>query len=230
MARRSSSSMVVLALLGIDRWTPYELVQHLKRSMIHHIWPRAESKVYEEPKRLVAAGHAQATVDRQNPRRTRYSISPEGRRVLARWVAEPGTGVRFESEGALKVLFAENGTREDLLATVDAMRRDALADVARVAGTLEFVLTEGPPYPGRIHQSVLVMDLVLRITTAVADWADATERRVAGWPDLTADDAMRRAAIDLVRDLRERATAADRPRAAAHCPSGEQVVDGQAGG
>ena len=48
--------MVVLALLGIDRWTPYELVRHLKRSMIHHIWPRAESKVYEEPKRLVAAG------------------------------------------------------------------------------------------------------------------------------------------------------------------------------
>jgi DNA-binding PadR family transcriptional regulator len=207
MARRSSSSMVVLALLGIDRWTPYELVQHLKRSMIHHIWPRAESKVYEEPKRLVAAGHAKASVDRADPRRTRYTISPQGRRVLARWVAEPGTGVRFESEGALKVLFAENGTKDQLLATIDAMRRDALADVARVGGTLDFVLTDGPPYPGRIHQSVLVMDLVLRITTAVTEWADATEQRVAGWRDLAPDDAMRAAAIDLVRELHERATA-----------------------
>jgi PadR family transcriptional regulator, regulatory protein AphA len=224
MARRSSSSMVVLALLGIDRWTPYELVQHLKRSMIHHIWPRAESKVYEEPKRLVAAGHAKASVDRGNPRRTRYTISARGRRVLARWVAEPGTGVRFESEGALKVLFAENGTKEQLLATIDAMRAEALADVARVKGTLEFVLTDGPPYPGRIHQSVLVMDLVLRITTAVAEWADATERRVAGWPDLTPDDAMRAAAIDQVRHLHERAWAAARR------PSAEQVVDGDAGG
>jgi len=207
MARRSSSSMVVLALLGIDRWTPYELVQHLKRSMIHHIWPRAESKVYEEPKRLVAAGHAKASLDRAQPRRTRYTISPQGRRVLARWVAEPGTGVRFESEGALKVLFAENGTKGQLLATIDAMRREALADVARVAGTLDFVLTDGPPYPGRIHQSVLVMDLVLRITTAVTEWADATEERVAGWPDLAPDDAMRLDAIDLVRELHERATA-----------------------
>jgi DNA-binding PadR family transcriptional regulator len=207
MARRSSSSMVVLALLGIDRWTPYELVRHLKRSMIHHIWPRAESKVYEEPKRLVAAGHAKASVDRADPRRTRYTISPQGRRVLARWVAEPGTGVRFESEGALKVLFAENGTKDQLLATIDAMRRDALADVARVGGTLDFVLTDGPPYPGRIHQSVLVMDLVLRITTAVTEWADATEQRVAGWRDLAPDDAMRAAAIDLVRELHERATA-----------------------
>lgn len=224
MARRSSSSMVVLALLGIDRWTPYELVQHLKRSMIHHIWPRAESKVYEEPKRLVAAGHAKASVDRGNSRRTRYTISAQGRRVLARWVAEPGTGVRFESEGALKVLFAENGTKEQLLATIDAMRGEALADVARVKGTLEFVLTDGPPYPGRIHQSVLVMDLVLRITTAVTEWADATEKRVAGWPDLTPDDAMRAAAIDQVRDLHGRA------RAAARGPSAEQVVDRHAGG
>ena len=47
MAKRSSSSMAVLALLGIDRWTPYELVQHMKRSTIHYIWPRAESKMYE---------------------------------------------------------------------------------------------------------------------------------------------------------------------------------------
>lgn len=207
MARRSSSSMVVLALLGIDRWTPYELVQHLKRSMIHHIWPRAESKVYEEPKRLVAAGHAKASVDREDPRRTRYTISAQGRRVLSQWVAEPGSGVRFESEGALKVLFAENGTKRQLLATIDSMRHETLADVARVAATLELVLSAGPPYPDRIHQSVLVMDLVLRITTAVTEWADVTEQRVESWPDLSPDDAMRAAAMDLVRQLHGRATA-----------------------
>jgi hypothetical protein len=119
--------------------------------------------------------------------------------------------VRFESEGALKVLFAENGTKQQLLATIVAMRREALADVARVAGTLEFVLTDGPPYPGRIHQSVLVMDLVLRITSAVGEWADTTEQRVAGWPDLTPDDTMRAAAIDLVRELHERASGQLRP-------------------
>jgi PadR family transcriptional regulator AphA len=199
--------MVVLALLGIDRWTPYELVRHLTRSMIHHIWPRAESKVYEEPKRLVAAGHAKATIDRKEPRRTRYTISAQGRRVLAEWVAEPGSGVRFESEGALKVLFAEYGTKQQLLATIDSMRHEALADAARVVGTLEFVLTEGPPYPDRIHQSVLTMDLVLRITAAVIEWADVTEARVDDWPDLKPDNAMRTAAMDLVAELHKRATA-----------------------
>ena len=207
MARRSSSSMVVLALLGIDRWTPHELVRHLTLSMIHHIWPRAESKVYEEPKRLVAAGHAKATVDRNDPRRTRYTISAQGRRVLAQWLAEPGTGVHFESEGALKVLFAENGTKQQLLATVDSMRHDALGDVAHVVAALEFVMTQGPPYPDRIHQSVLVQDLVLRINAAVIEWADLTEQRVGGWPDLKPDDAMRAAAMDLVHELHQHATA-----------------------
>jgi PadR family transcriptional regulator AphA len=179
--------MVVLALLGIDRWTPHELVRHLTLSMIHHIWPRAESKVYEEPKRLVAAGNATATV------------------------AEPGTGVRFESEGALKVLFAENGTKQQLLATLDSMRHEALDDVARVVAALEFVMTQGPPYPDRIHQSVLVQDLVLRISTAVIEWADLTEQRVDGWPDVRPDDAMRAAAIDLVHELHHRATAIAAP-------------------
>jgi hypothetical protein len=146
-------------------------------------------------------------VDREDPRRTRYTISAAGRRLLAQWVAEPGTGVRFESEGALKVLFAENGTKRQLLATIDSMRGEALDDVARVGATLEFVLTDGPPYPDRIHQSVLVMDLVLRITTAVTEWADVTEQRVESWPDLSPDDAMRAAAMDLVRQLHGRATA-----------------------
>jgi len=211
--------MVVLALLGIDRWTPYELVRHLKLSMIHHIWPRAESKVYDEPKRLVAAGCATATVDRKNPRRTRYTITAQGRRVLSQWVAEPGAGVRFESEGALKVLFAENGTKQQLLATVESMRHEALADVSRVVAALDLVLTKGPPYPHRIHQSVLVHDLVVRITAAVIEWADLTEQRVNGWQDLKPDDAMRAAAMDLVRELRERVTTITAPHVDTQRPS-----------
>ena len=109
--------------------------------------------------------------------------------------------MRFESEGALKVLFAEYGTQQQLLATIDSMRHEALGDVARVDAALELVMTQGPPYPDRIHQSVLVQDLVLRINTAVIEWADLTERRADGWPDLKPDDAMRAAAIDLVHEL-----------------------------
>ena len=68
-------------------------------------------------------------------------------------------------------------------------------------------MTQGPPYPDRIHHSVLIQDLVLRINAAVIEWADLTEQRVDGWPDLKPDDTMRAAAIDLVHQLRRRAGA-----------------------
>jgi PadR family transcriptional regulator, regulatory protein AphA len=207
MAKRSSSSMAVLALLGIDRWTPYELVQHMKRSTIHYIWPRAESKMYEELKRLASVGYARTTADHNDPRRTRYAITPAGRRVLSRWVAEPGSGVFFESEGALKVLFAENGTKQQLLATIESMQAQALAVLDRRTRVSDEVLRDGPPYPDRIHQSVLIFDLVDRLTSAVVEWADFAAARVANWSSLAPDRATRADAIRLVADIRDQAAA-----------------------
>jgi DNA-binding PadR family transcriptional regulator len=207
--------MAVLALLGIDRWTPYELVQHMKRSTIHLIWPRAESKIYEEIKRLVTAGQATATADRNDPRRTRYAISPAGRRLLRTWVAEPGSGVVFESEGALKVLFAEYGTKEQLLATISSMRDHALGVLDRRSRVFADVGRDGPPFPDRIHQSVMVFDLVDRLTSAVVEWADWAAARVDGWSSLTPDAAMRADAMRHVADIRDRAATlvAAHPRA-----------------
>jgi DNA-binding PadR family transcriptional regulator len=210
--------MALLALLGIDRWTPYELVQHMKRSTIHYIWPRAESKMYEELKRLATAGYATATPDRNDPRRMRYAITPAGRRLLSRWVAEPGSGVFFESEGALKILFAENGTKEQLLATINSMRAHALAILEHRARVFEEVVRDGPPYPDRIHQSVVIFDLVDRLTSAVVEWADFATARVGSWSSLAPDRATRADAMRLVADIGERATAvvaAHQPTAAA---------------
>jgi DNA-binding PadR family transcriptional regulator len=199
--------MAILGLLGIDRWTPYELVQHMKRSTIQYIWPRAESKIYEEPKRLLASGYASKTADQGDPRRTRYGISPAGRHVLHEWLDRPGGGVSFESEGALKILFAENGTKEQLLATISAMRADALVHLGRRADVFDEVSRDGPPYPDRIHQSALVFELVQRLHTTVVEWSDFADERARQWPTLVPDEHMRSEALRLVHDLRDRARA-----------------------
>ena len=67
--------------------------------------------------------------------------------MLSRWVAEPGSGVFFESEGALKVLFAENGTKEQLLATINSMRAHALASsiAAHVCSTKSYAMVRRIP-------------------------------------------------------------------------------------
>jgi len=57
----TTTSYAILGLLAIQPWSTYELAQLMKRSM-HFFWPRAESNLYAEPKRLVEAELATAEV------------------------------------------------------------------------------------------------------------------------------------------------------------------------
>ena len=59
-AGRTTTSYAVLGLLSVRTWTTYELAKQVRRRL-HWFWPRAERKLYDEPKRLVAAGLATAS-------------------------------------------------------------------------------------------------------------------------------------------------------------------------
>jgi hypothetical protein len=119
-------------------------------------WPRAESRLYGEPKKLVAHGLASATEDRvgRHPR-TVYAIIPAGRRALAEWIRTPGTGPQLELEELIKVFFAEHGTRDDLLATIGRVH-DWVDDT--VAGWTEIApayLHGKGPFPQRLPWLIL---------------------------------------------------------------------------
>ncbi|MGB8791121.1 MAG: hypothetical protein WCD33_06285, partial [Mycobacterium sp.] len=49
------TSFAILGLLAIQPLTTYELAQQMDRT-VSWFWPRAASMVYEEPKKLAAAG------------------------------------------------------------------------------------------------------------------------------------------------------------------------------
>src|SRR6267142_5240806 len=86
----TTTSYAILGLLAVKPWTTHELVLQVDKSM-RRMWPRAQSKLYEEPKKLVAHGYARATDDSVGRRRrTRYTITAKGRRALAAWVAGAG--------------------------------------------------------------------------------------------------------------------------------------------
>lgn len=59
----TTTSFAILGLLAIQPWSTYELAQLMRRSL-QFVWPRAESNLYAEPKRLVDAGLATAEVER----------------------------------------------------------------------------------------------------------------------------------------------------------------------
>ena len=51
----TTTSYAILGLLAVKPWATYDLAKQLQRSL-HFFWPRAESNLYAEPKRLVEAG------------------------------------------------------------------------------------------------------------------------------------------------------------------------------
>ena len=55
----TTTSYAILGLLAIQPWPTYELAKQMRRSL-HYVWPRAESNLYAEAKRLVEGGLAQA--------------------------------------------------------------------------------------------------------------------------------------------------------------------------
>ena len=77
-----TTSYAVLGLLSVKPWSSYELTQQMDRSL-GRFWPRAVSKLYEEPKKLVDHGLARASAERNGQRsRTVYAITERGRQEL----------------------------------------------------------------------------------------------------------------------------------------------------
>jgi len=181
------TSFALLGLLAMKPWTTYELAQQMDRTL-SRFWPRARSKLYVEPKKLVAHGLARASKDAVGRRsRTVYSITPKGRRALAAWVAQPGAGPVLEFEQLLKVFFAENGTRDDVLRTL----RDLRAWVhVRTLVNVEVARSyqEGRGlFPERAAITTVVgrfLDDFLESLDRWAEWATAV---VEAWPECPRD-------------------------------------------
>ena len=115
---RTTTSYAILGLLAVRPWTTYELAKQVRRSL-NWFWPRAERKLYDEPKRLVADGLATATEGFTGRRkRTTYAITAEGRAELARWLGEPSAPPTYEFEAMVRVFFADAGDLDQLRATL----------------------------------------------------------------------------------------------------------------
>ena len=201
----TTTSYAILGLLAVKPWSTYELTQQMERSL-GHMWPRAASKLYEEPKKLVNQGLARASEDRVGRRpRTVYSITAKGRRALADWLHEPGEGPVLEWEQLVKVFFSDNGTKADALATIDAARQWAQGRSAQTAAVGHQYLDQGGPFPERSAQTNVSVRFLIDFYALVADWARWAHAIVDTWPG-----DPRQAVIDeaITRENVERADAA----------------------
>ena len=91
--------------------------------------------------------------------------------------------IHHHSYLAAKVLFAEQGTKEQLLATLRSVREQAEQTLAEHKALAVDLVQTGGPFPDRLHINELVFKFMWEQTETVIRWATWAEREVAGWPD-----------------------------------------------
>ena len=177
----TTTSHALLGLLNVKPWTTYELAKQVQRSL-GWFWPRAERKLYEEPKRLVEAGLATATEQRTGKRpRTVYAITTAGRKALRDWLGERPAPPSLEFEAMIKVFFADGGTLEQLRRTLAEVESTAVARRAELRAMID-ASREGPyEFASRRGVNALALRFQIDHEELQIRWARWAREQVATW-------------------------------------------------
>jgi PadR family transcriptional regulator AphA len=167
---------------------------------LHWFWPRAESVLYSETKRLAELGLARtdSAPGRRGRPQTVYSITDEGRAALQAWLREAPGRLSLHFESLLRVHLAPYGRKEDLIRALESARAEAeeLLRTAIVVGT-EFV--EGRhQFQDQVHLRAILFDYLWRFGLTTYAWAQGWIERVEEWPDLRLRRRVRSDAIRLI--------------------------------
>ena len=177
----TTTSYAILGLLRIKPWTTYELAKQVQKGL-GWFWPRAERKLYDEPKNLVALGLASATEEHTGNRpRTMYAITPAGKRALRSWLGQAPEPPAFEFEGMVKVFFADGGTIDQLRATLVAIEDAARARIAELRSMIDAARTPSYEFTDRWPINALGLRFELDHEAQIAEWAAWAREQVATW-------------------------------------------------
>lgn len=178
----TTSSYAVLALLYLKPWTGYELTQQAQRSL-RYAWPKSERLLYLEPKKLVELGFATSHQEKSGGRtRNVYTITATGRQALGEWTSTQTQPPRLEIEALLRLLFADHGSREDLLRVLDEFESDIDEHHQAIVELMASYLDGEHPFPNRAHLSVLFATFQIEIFKTIERWIEFARDEVDEWP------------------------------------------------
>lgn len=158
-AKLTATSFALLSLLSRRDWSAYELNRHMQQSTITVFWPRAQSHVYSEPKKLATHGLVSSREEVLNGReRTVYQITDKGREALRRWLAEADERplMVMQSPAILKFLHADASSVASMQQQLRSMLDATEAEIKEAEAGIRAVLARydgedsvvGMPYNG----------------------------------------------------------------------------------
>src|SRR5919201_353760 len=183
----TTTSYAVLAQLAVRPWSTYELARQRGR-YFRYVWPRAESAIYREVKRLDAMGLVAAKREYVGKRpRTVHWITGAGRQVLRAWLATPVSPFAMDFEAMLRLFIAPLGTKQQLEATLEQVRGDA-QEMLRFGGAVKQEFLEGRAVlQDQAYLRALAVDFFISLLTTVDGWAERTLAEIQRWEDLSPD-------------------------------------------
>jgi len=187
VSKPTISSYAVLSLLAIRPWTGYGLTNQATRSL-RFAWPKSERLLYSEPKKLVELGWASTHKERIGERsRNVYEITDAGRSALADWTGTRPQPPQLEAEALLRILFADQGTVEEMRQSLETLSSDAAELEDQVIQVMRSYREDGHPFPGRVHLSVLFATFQVELFALMQRWSDFAATEIDHWGGRTAD-------------------------------------------
>lgn len=198
--RLTTTSYAVLAQVAVRPWSTYELVQQRVR-YFRYVWPRAESAIYREVKRLSSMGLLAGKKEHVGKRaRTVYSITEQGREALREWLATPVSPFAMDFEAMIRLFVAPLGTKDEIIATLELVLEDA-REMLRFSAQVRQEFLEGMAVTqNQVYIRALAIDFFISLLNMVEAWAQRTLDEIESWDDLSPDGKNERA-LEKLREL-----------------------------
>jgi DNA-binding PadR family transcriptional regulator len=199
--RLTTTSYAVLAQVAVRPWSSYELAQQRVR-YFRYVWPRAESAIYREVKRLSSMGLLEGTKEYTGKRsRTVYSITDDGRAALRDWLGTPISPFSMDFEAMLRLFVAPLGTKDEFLGTLTQVHADA-QEMLTFAGEVKQEFIDGINVTqDQAYLRALAVDFFISLLHTVEAWAERTISEVLDWDDLMPSEEKNDRALERIRRL-----------------------------
>lgn len=199
--RLTTTSYAVLTQVAVRPWSSYELAQQRVR-YFRYVWPRAESAIYREVKRLSMMGLLEGTKEYTGKRsRMVYSITDDGKAALREWLGTPVAPFSMDFEAILRLFIAPLGTKDDIMGTLKQVRADT-QEMLRFAGEVKQEFIDGiNPTQDQVYLRALPVDFFISLLNTVDAWVERTLAEIETWDDLMPSEVKNRRGLDKIRHM-----------------------------
>ena len=212
--RPNNTTHAILGLLAMRDWAAYELTKEMRRNL-RFFWPRAESAVYVELRKLHKAGLATTRVERSGRRETTiYSITGRGRKELKSWLDQaPRRGVQLESEGMLQIFSAASlgPAPETIGAGIAAIEEDATELIERSLSVGGEYLEGTAPFQHQLRWRVFSHVFIAQYGLMLDQWCRWARAELDRW-ESSDEETVKSNATAAIAAIRKQLEPAAQPR------------------